>query len=226
MWGISTKPAEKRKIVGNRKLTLRQKRIIAVLAVGIYLLLTVLIFVRIGRPLVAFLSEPEKFRIWLDGYGIWGRLVFMGMVVLQVVVAIIPGEPFEIAGGYAFGVLEGTVWYLLASAVGSLLVFGIVRLFGMRLAEIFVSEEKLRSLRFLHTTPKRNRILFLLFLMPGTPKDLLSYFVGLTDLPWKTWAVICSVGRIPSVITSVLGEMRLEAVNIGGQLLPFPLRFS
>ena len=63
----------------------------------------------VGRPLLKFVSAPEQFRSWVDGHGIYGRLAFIGMMVLQVFIAIIPGEPLESGSGYAFGMWEGTL---------------------------------------------------------------------------------------------------------------------
>lgn len=176
----------------------------------------------IGRPMIRFLSEPELFRQWVDSHGIWGRLLFLGMVIFQVLFAIIPGEPVEIGAGYAFGALEGTLLCLLGMTLGGILVFLLVRRFGVRLAEVFFPIEKIRSLWFLRTEKRRNLLTFLLFFIPGTPKDLLCYFVGLTDMKLSTWIWITSVARIPSIITSTvsgdaLGEQRylLAAVAFG-----------
>ena len=167
----------------------------------------------IGRPMVRFLSEPELFRQWVDSHGIWGRLLFLGMVIFQVLFAIIPGEPVEIGAGYAFGALEGKLLCLLGMTLGGILVFLLVRKIGVRLVEIFFPLEKIRSLWFLRTEKRRNLLTFLLFFIPGTPKDLLCYFVGLTDMKLSTWIWITSVARIPSIITSTvsgdaLGEER------------------
>lgn len=171
------------------------------IAIGLMLLLGWLI----GAPLIRFASQPELFRLWVDSHGILGQLAYMGMVILQVILAVIPGEPFEIAGGYAFGALEGTVLCLIAATLGSLAVFGLVRQFGMRLVRVFFSQEKLQSLRFLKTTPRRDFLFLLIFMLPGTPKDLLCYFAGLTDIRFPVWLVICSLGRIPSLVTSTVG---------------------
>ena len=62
--------------------------------------------------------------------------------------------------------------------------------------------EKIRSLRFLQDSQRLNRLTFLVFFIPGTPKDFLSYFAGLTNLRLKTWLLIVGVGRLPSLITS------------------------
>lgn len=181
----------------------RKRKAAAVLAAA--LLLTVLLCVFAGGPVIRLASEPEKFRLWVDGHGVLGRLAYMGMVILQVMVAFIPGEPLEIAAGYAFGSVEGTVLCLLASGTGSALVILLVRRYGRRVAELFFSREKLNSLRFLQASPQRTMLFLLIFMLPGTPKDLLCYFAGLTDIKLWMLLLICSVGRIPSVLTSTLG---------------------
>jgi uncharacterized membrane protein YdjX (TVP38/TMEM64 family) len=71
--------------------------------------------------------------------------------------------------------------------------------------EVFVSREKINELSFLNTEQKRNTLIFLLFFIPGTPKDLLTYFVGLTDIKLTTFLLLSLVARIPSVITSTFG---------------------
>ena len=142
-----------------------------------------------------------------------GTAAYAGMVFLQVLVAIIPGEPLEIAGGYAFGAVWGTVLCLLGSILGSVTVFAVVRKWGIPLVEVFFPREKLEKLSFLRTSPKRTALLWLVFTVPGTPKDLLCYFAGLTDLSWSSWLLIASVGRIPSIVTSTVGGDALGMQN-------------
>lgn len=167
----------------------------------------------VGTPLIRFASQPEAFRLWVDSHGLLGKLSYMGMVILQVILAVIPGEPFEIAGGYAFGALEGTALCLTAATLGSLLVFRLVRIFGTRLVRLFFSQEQVQSLRFLKTSPKRDFLFLLIFMIPGTPKDLLCYFAGLTDIRLPVWLLICSLGRIPSLVTSTIGGDALGTKN-------------
>lgn len=204
-----------------KELTPSQQKIVGAVAAGITVVVFILLIWLVGAPLVRFASQPENFRLWIDSHGFYGRLAYMGMVILQVVVALIPGEPFEIAGGYAFGALEGTLLCLLASSVGSVCVFLLVRRFGVRLAEIFFSREKLRSVRFLQATPRRDLLFLVVFMLPGTPKDLLCYFAGLTDIRFPVWLLICSLGRIPSIITSTLGGNALGTKNYWGAVLVF-----
>ena len=115
----------------------RMKRTIAaIIAFAAFLAIACVL---VGRPLLKFIDDPQKFRDWVDTHGIWGRLSFVGMMALQVIVAFIPGEPLEIAAGYAFGVWEGTGLCMLGALIGGLVVFLFVRSFGRRAARTELS---------------------------------------------------------------------------------------
>lgn len=198
----------------------KKKWISAIIAVTALLVMGVLCWL-IGKPMVQLASQPEEFRLWVDRSGVWGRFAFIGMVIFQVFAAVIPGEVFEIAGGYAFGAVEGTLLCVLATGLGSVLVFCLVRRFGMRLVELFFSREKLQSLRFLHSFPKRDALLFFIYAMPGTPKDMIGYFAGLTDISFQRWLFIAFVGRFPSVVTSTIGGNALGLQNYSMAIVVF-----
>lgn len=203
-------------------MTQKHKKTVAAIAFGIFLLFCVLVGYFIGVPMIRLVKEPERFRAWVDGYGLWGRLIFVAMVVLQVVVAFIPGEPIELAAGYAFGFWEGTLLTLAGIVIGSWMVFALVRKFGVMLVEVFFSREKIDRFSFLRDPKRSETLAFVLMLLPGTPKDFLSYFAGLTPLHTKKWLLIVAVARIPSLVTSTatgaaagVGNYVLSAVMIG-----------
>ena len=189
----------------HRPLTEKQKRWIAGAGIFLFLLLSILVCIFAGKPLIQFAEEPERFRAWVDERGVRASIAFLGMVVLQIVVAVIPGEPLEIAAGYAFGALEGTLWCLLGAFLGRMMVFLLVRRFGTRAVEVFFPLDKLQSLRFLQNERRLTFWVFFLFFLPGTPKDVLCYIVGLTKLPLRSWVLISAVAPIPSIITSTIG---------------------
>jgi uncharacterized membrane protein YdjX (TVP38/TMEM64 family) len=124
---------------------------------------------------------------------------------LQVFIALIPGELIETAAGYAFGPVVGTLLCYAGVAAASSVIFLLTRRFGVRLVEIFVPREKINQLRFINTPKKRDGLIFLLFFIPGTPKDLLTYFVGLTDIKLSAFLILSLVARIPSVLSSTFG---------------------
>lgn len=182
----------------------KQQKILWTLSVLVFILFMAAVGWFVGVPMLRLAEDPERFRFWVDSYGFWGRAAFVGMVVLQVLVAFIPGEPIELAAGYAFGFWEGTLLTLGGFLIGSWIVFALVRRFGVKLVEIFFSRNKIAEFRFLKNPKKTKIIAFLLMLIPGTPKDLLSYFAGLTRLKTGEWLTIVAVGRLPSLITSTV----------------------
>ncbi len=180
-----------------------KRKLAAICSITIVVILAVLTTVFVWRWLASF--SQDGFRDYIRSYGVWGWLVLLGLQFLQVFVALIPGELLESAAGYAFGPVVGTLICYAGVALASALVFYLTRRFGVRLVEVFVSREKIRQLRFLNTERKRDLLIFLLFFIPGTPKDLLTYFAGLTDIRLGTFLAISLTARIPSVLTSTFG---------------------
>ncbi len=176
------------------------KRIVVLVIAALFLAISLYL----GKMIVQFLDQPEQFRQWVDGRGIYGPLIFVLMVTVQVIVAIIPGGPFQVAGGYAFGSFGGTVLCLVGCTLGSMIVFLLVRKYGRKFVLLFFSEEKIQQLEARIDSTRRNRLLALIFIIPGTPKDLLSYYAGLTDIKITTWFLICSLGRLPAILLSAL----------------------
>lgn len=183
-------------------MTEKHQKIVAIIAISIFVIFCALVGYFIGVPMVRLAEDPQQFRTLVDTYGVWGRIIFVGMVVLQVIVAFIPGEPIELAAGYAFGFFEGTLLTLAGFMIGSILIFLLVRRLGVKLVEVFFPMEKIQQFSFLKNPKKTKVLAFILMLIPGTPKDFLSYFAGLTNLNLKTWLLIVAVGRLPSLITS------------------------
>ena len=115
----------------------RQRKTLAIISIAIFMGVTALVCWKIGPRMLQLASDPESFRQWLSQRRASGFLIYGAMVIFQVIFAVIPGEPLEIAGGYAFGTLWGTVVCLISATIGSLLVFGLVRRFGTPLVELF-----------------------------------------------------------------------------------------
>ena len=200
------------------QLTEAHKKKIYLFAIVVALLFIAAVGYLVGKPMVDFVREPERFRAWVDAAGVWGRV---GMVIFQLIIALIPGEPLEMGAGYAFGAVEGTILCIAGCVVGSALVFLFVRRFGVKLVEVFFPREKIRSLRFLQDSRRLNLLTFIVFFIPGTPKDLLSYFIGLTDMKLGTWLLITAVARIPSIVTSTVTGDALGLKNYQFAIIAF-----
>lgn len=185
--------------------------LILAIVVIVFASLTMLLW----RPLVSFASNPEILRAWMQEIGIWGILLFGIFNFLQVVFAVIPGGPFEIAAGYIFGVLPGTLLCDITMTISSVVVFLLVRKFGVRFVELFISRSQIEDMDFLKDNQKVQSVLFFIFLLPGTPKDVVTYLAGLTNLSLKSWIFICFVGRFPAILLTALGGSALGAAKYG-----------
>ncbi len=193
----------------------RGKKIAYGAAVGAFVLLLVLLAAFVGKPLISNLSDPAAFRDWAEARGAWGKILFVGMCLLQVVVAFIPAEPLEIAAGYAFGAVYGALLVWVGLVLGSAIVFFLVRRFGVRVVEVFFSREQIDSYRFLRDEKRLGVLFFFLYLIPGTPKDFLAYCAGLTKIRFLPWLIVTSLARIPSIVTSTVGGNALGTKNYG-----------
>ena len=182
---------------------LRRRRWLSGISLATVAILATLATLFIWRWLASF--SQEGFRAYLQSFGKAGWFVLLGLQFLQVFIALIPGELLETAAGYAFGPYMGTLLCYVGVALASCLVFLLVRRFGAGLVEVFISREKINQFRFINTEKKRNLVIFLLFLIPGTPKDLLTYFVGLTDIKLGAFLIISLTARLPSVVSSTVG---------------------
>lgn len=162
---------------------------------------------------VAWLLDAQAVRAFVDEWGWASRAVMVGINMLQVVVAFLPGEPVELASGYAFGFWEGTGLCLLASALATSLVYGAVHRWGWRVVGLFFDRSMLDRFAWLRDERRLELVMFVVFLIPGTPKDFLTYFAGLTRARFAPVLLIATVGRIPSIVTSTVAASSFGSGN-------------
>lgn len=150
-------------------------------------------------------KEPQVFRDFIGQHYLAGALILFLISSFQVIFALVPGELIEVASGFTYGAVWGTIICFLGIMAGSILLFYLVRRFGRPFAEKLFDMEKMDNLSFLQNKKKRNSLTFLLYLLPGTPKDLVTLFLGLTDMPLKTYLLLTSLTRLPSIVISTIG---------------------
>ena len=149
-------------------------------------------------------SDTEGFKNFVEENYLLSVFTIIIICALQVVVALVPGEVVEVASGYAFGPIEGTLYCLVGMLIGSITVIVLTRVFGRRFIESICPREKIDSISWISNGKKLHFIVALLFFIPGTPKDLITYFVGLTKMSIPAYIVITSLARLPSIIISAL----------------------
>ncbi len=179
---------------------------------SLYLIISLLVLVAlltlgtlaIGPKIVNAARDPEKLRSELGGSGIKSQAIFVAIQFLQVLFAFIPGELVELAAGYIYGPFLGTVLCLIGVLPATCLIFGLTKLLGRKFTEITLDEKDLKKFSFLNDEKKLTTALFLLYLFPGTPKDVMTYFAGITKIKLIPFLLISVFCRTPSILTSTL----------------------
>jgi len=164
-------------------------------------------------PFFISLRDPDVLAHWVNqikNSGIKGLGFTLGVQIIQVILAVIPGEPVEIAAGFLYGVWGGLAVCLLGIFIGTLLIFMLVRFLGVSFVRSIIKEKNMNKLKFLNNSSSLDIIVFTLFLIPGTPKDLLTYFIPLTPMKPVRFLIIATFARIPSVVSSTIIGASLE----------------
>ena len=149
-----------------------------------------------------------------------GFLILLGLQFLQIVVAFIPGEATQMAAGLIYGPWVGALIIFVGCVLSSAFIFVVVKRLGAPFVQKMVPTQHLEKFRKFEESGKLNITVFILFLIPGLPKDVFTYLVPLTDMPMRTFLILSNVGRIPGIVVSTyaasgLAEGRvLESVII------------
>lgn len=189
----------------NEKKLLKKKRIIGVVSLAVVLILVCFFTYIFGVRFAKTATSGVEFDEYVKSFGYFGFFVAIGIQILQVIIALIPGEVVEIGIGYTYGWFWGTLLCMAGVAIGSSLIFLLVKKYGIKFVELFVSTDKINELKFINSEKKLKRTTFILFFIPGTPKDLLTYFIGLTRISLGEFLGITLIARIPSVVSSTIG---------------------
>jgi uncharacterized membrane protein YdjX (TVP38/TMEM64 family) len=155
--------------------------------------------------------DPQAFRDWLKQWGPWSPAVFVALQTLQVVIFAIPGEVTQIAAGWLFGFGLGSLLSLLGIIIGSAIAFGLTRWLGAAFVHRIAGPEAVAKFDGLMASPKFIGSLFLLFLIPGIPKDILCYVAGLSRLKFFPFLAISGLARLPGIFgSSLMGKAVFE----------------
>ena len=158
-------------------------------------------------PLIRLLSSEEGQAIILQKmqtFGIFAPILFVLLQVAQVVIAVIPGGPVPIIGGLLFGEGIGLLLSMVGFFFGTVIVYYLVQKFGRPIVSLFVSEDKMQKYAYLATEKKLEVLVFALFLLPGLPKDALTYIVSFnTKIKPMRLFVLTTLARLPSAALSV-----------------------
>ena len=179
----------------------RNATIKLLISCALLIIFTVIFLIIINK----YFAEATTISEFMENHRVIGAVILMLACIIQVTFAVIPGELIEIAFGYAFGAVLGTVLCLIGIMIGSVLTIIIIRKMNRSFLSVLFPTDKRDSLKFFRNPTKRNFLVALLFFIPGTPKDLFTYVIALTDMRISTYILITSIARIPTIISSTIG---------------------
>ncbi len=190
----------------------KRKKIIRWL-IGIAAIAIVVVLVIYMMPWMISLKDEagrKAFQDYIYSKGIFGLVILFLIQALQVVVAIIPGEPIEVIAGLLYGTFWGYIICTLGMLLGTILIFYGVKWLGKSFVDTLTDSKKFERFTFLNNEKKLETIVFLLFFIPGTPKDVLTYFMPFTRIRPLSFFVLVTIARIPSILSSTFVGERLS----------------
>ncbi|MGA2641765.1 MAG: TVP38/TMEM64 family protein [Spirochaetia bacterium] len=178
-----------------------------IIASALFLLLAAGItvpFVIWHRVIWQVFSSREGLRDWVHEFGPRAPLVYVAAQAFQIVAFAIPGEPVQIAGGMLFGSVEGSMLAVAGTVLGASVGFVLARLLGRPFVASFVSPERMKGIEVLLSSRRARSIIFLLFLIPGIPKDVLCYVCGVSPISFSFFIAASTLARLPALVGSAI----------------------
>lgn len=132
-----------------------------------------------------------------------GALIYIAAQIVQIIICIIPGQALQIAAGYLYGFWIGLVLSIIGATLGSIAVFYLARLLGHDAMQILFGERKINEMLGNLNSKKGMLLVFIIFLIPGIPKDLCTYAAGLSELRLKPFLIVSIIARSPGMMCSL-----------------------
>lgn len=200
-----------------------KKLSIQIIAVVVFLVVMVLVTM-LCIPLVKLLQTAEgrvQIKETVGSMPVLSVVLYIILQAVQIIVALIPGGPMQLLGGMLFGKLFGFIFCMLGTLLGTAVVFYLVKLIGSPLVEALVAKKNFKTLKILENQRNLEILVFVMFLIPGVPKDALTYLVPLTKMPAERFFVISTVARAPAVFMSIIVGNSLSEGNFVFSIIIF-----
>ena len=183
-------------------------------------------------PIIKQINTPEgqeEFKAKITNSGITGILILFGLELAQIVLAILPGEPIEILAGICFGPILGTIFLMISVFIVTCIIYFLVKKFGRDFIYEFFPKEKVNKLensKLFKDDKKIELVMIILFLIPGTPKDLLVYIGGLLPIKTSRFLAISTLLRFPSIISSTIAGANIIEGQWKAGILAYIITFA
>lgn len=190
--------------------------------------LALLVFILVGLPLYIYFYHPEviermssleNVNAFFRQYKAESIFVYIGAQIIQIVICVIPGQWLQFAAGYMYGFWAGFLYSLIGAAIGSVVTYYLAKLLGRDAMHLIFGEEKING--FIHKLNSKKAIIivFLIFLIPGVPKDLCNYAAGISEMKLKPFLIVSLIGRSPGMMGSLLIGRQIEVGDYTGAVI-------
>lgn len=191
------------------------------------LIIAIILLIIVGIACIPFFtglfSEDSRQQVVADvrAKGPLGVLLIIGLEIMQVIVAFIPGEVVQMISGILFGTIGGALVLLVGILIAGCIVYKVVERLGMPFVRSVISDEMVEKLDFLNDNKRIDIIVFILFFIPGLPKDVFTYFVPLTEMPLSRFLLLSTIARTPALIASTYAGAAFTSGNYTGMIVMF-----
>lgn len=205
------------------KLHIRFKRFSALMKLFLLLgiLVAVPLYIYFGHyEIIEQFSSIEALQALFEAHHSHTILIYLALQILQIVICVIPGQALQLAAGYLFGFGMGFLWSFLGAAIGTVITFYLAKLLGRDAMDMIFGQRKIMEV-LNNINCKRGIIaVFVIYLIPGIPKDICTYAAGLSRIKIKPFLIVSMVGRTPGMMGSLLiGYQLLEGQYVGAMIV-------
>ncbi len=163
-----------------------------------------IIYLLYSYGLIDYFTDRHRLLQFISDHRAYAALIFIGLQMLQVVAAPVPGEVTGVVGGYFFGTFWGTIYSTIGLTIGSWIAFMLARIAGRPLVEMMVKQDTIK--RYDYVMKHKGMFLaFLMFIIPGFPKDILCYILGLGHMGQRDFFMVSTTGRLLGTVLLTLG---------------------
>ncbi|MEG0292354.1 MAG: VTT domain-containing protein [Anaerovoracaceae bacterium] len=175
--------------------------------------LGILGLILIGLPLYIYffqkdwitdMSSLKNVQTFFEQYKSTTLIIYIVAQVAQIVICIIPGQWLQFAAGYMYGFWLGYLYSIIGALIGSVITYYLAKVLGRDAIHLLFGEEKINNLIKRLNSKKGVVLVFLIFLIPGIPKDLCNYAAGVSDMKLKPFLIVSLLGRTPGMMGSLL----------------------
>lgn len=194
----------------------RPKKIISIIQ------LCVLLGIVLGIPASIYFFNPglldnftsvDKFESWISEYTGAGIIIYIACQIIQIVLSVLPGQVIQIAGGYIFGFPLTLLISVAGAAIGTTITFYLTKLLGKNAIIMIFGEERFNRYANMMNTQRARIVIFLVYLIPGLPKDIMAYAAGISNIRLPEFILLSVVGRTPAMMVSIVFGVMLRTDN-------------